>query len=325
MKRFIYFLVVIIILGAILFITRKDEEVQLTRVIVGHIGLANDLPAFIAFEKGFFREEGLDVELRKLESSKLASDALYAGGIDISAGSSLVNLLGAEANDPGKIMFYALGRTGKSENTTLGGFIVLETSSINTVADLAGKKIAVFPGNTATSFLTRYFKKNGVDPDTVLWQKMVPSNWLPSLDSGAVDAVYAYEPTYTLAKLRTENKVRVIAFGALEDEVDPLYLGGSTFAVRFVADNPDAAASYVRAFYRGIDFINTNESEARAILQSYINVPTEVAMNMNLYPDDKVDAIQRDKFQELSNLLFEEGTLPNAVNVMRDELYYVLP
>lgn len=326
MKTIIYIIVIIAVIGIVIFVSNRGAQgpEELTKVIVGHIGLANDLPAYVAFEKGFFREKDIDVELKKLESSKLASDALYAGGIDVSAGSSAVNLLGAEATDPGKIVFYALGRTGKAENQTLGGFIVLETSSIKTINDLAGKKIAVFPGNTATALLGRYFKKYNVDASKIQWQKMVPANWLPSLDSGAVDAVYAYEPTYTIVKNRTENKVRVVAFGALEDEIDPLYLGGSALSVRFITEHPDAAKAYVEAYYKGIDFIKTDEQEARRILSKYMNIPEDIASKMNLYPDDKADQIQRDKFQALADLLLAEGEITNAVDVVRDSFYYVL-
>lgn len=331
MKNFIFVVIILVVVGLAIFLRgnkKSEEQVQenpLTKVTVGHIGLANDLPAYVAFEKGFFKEEGLDVELKKLESSKLASDALYANGIDVSAGSSAVNLLAAEATDPGKIKFYALGRTGKAETQTLGGFIVLDSSPIKTIKDLAGKKIAVFPGNTATALLGRYFKKNNIDVSKIQWQKMVPTNWMPSLDSGAVDAVYAYEPTFTIANSRTENKVRTVAFGALEDEIDPLYLGGSAFSTRFINEKPDVAASYVRAYYRGIDFINSNEAEARKILARYINVPEDIAMKMNLYPDDKVSQIQRDKFQALADLLWEEKEITNKVDAVRDDFYYILP
>lgn len=328
MKNFYFIVIAVVILGVIIFVARdkrnksKEEPMQLTKVTVGHIGLANDLPAYVAFEKGFFKEEGIDVELKKMESSKLASDALYAGGIDVSAGSSAVNILGAEANDPGKIKFYALGRTGKSETETLGGFIALEKSSVKTLKDLAGKKIAVFPGNTAEAFLTAYLKKNNVDTSKIQWQKMVPANWIPSLDSGAVDAVYAYEPTYTMVKNRTENRIRVIAFGALEDDIDPLYLGGSAMTVRFINEKPDAAKSYVRAYYRGIDFIKTNEIESRMILAKYMNIPEDVATKMNMYPDDKVFEIQRDKFQALADFLQSIGEITRGVDVMNDAMYF---
>lgn len=327
MKSVLYLVVIVLVVGGVIFFYNKNTsntEEQLTKVMVGHIGLANDLPAYVAFEKGFFTERGLDVELKKLESSKLASDALYAGGIDVSAGSSAVNLLAAEATDPGKIVFYALGRTGKAESATLGGFIVLDSSPITSIQNLAGKKIAVFPGNTATALLGRYFEKYNVDASGIQWQKMVPANWLPSLDSGAVDAVYAYEPTFTIAKNRTENPVRVVAFGALEDEIDPLYLGGSAMSARFVAEHADAAQAYVEAYYQGIDFIKENEAEARAILAKHMSIPENIASKMNLYPDDKVGEIQKDKFQMLADLLLAEGEITGAVDVMRDNFYYFM-
>lgn len=308
-------IIVAIIVGIIVGTSGDDKKTNqtATKMTVGHINLANDLPAYVAKEKGYFEDENLDVTLRKLDSSKLATDALYAGSIDASAGSSTVPLLGAESSQPGKAKIYALGYTGKEEKTTLGGFVVLKNSAIESVEDLAGKKVAVFPGGTAKILLTRYLNAKEVDTSAIQWIEQAPTLWAASLQNGAVDSVYAYEPQYTFFKQDKTNPVRVVAFGALEDEISPLYLGGATLGSNFINSNREAAKNYIRAYYKGIDFIKDNESEARQILAKYTGIKPEVANAMNLYPDAKIKDINKAKFQQLADVLFEDKNITAQV------------
>src|SRR5258707_14027819 len=55
---------------------------SLTKIRVGYIGITCEAPIFCAIENGFFKEEGLDVELVKCEWSKY-KDVLALGGFDI--------------------------------------------------------------------------------------------------------------------------------------------------------------------------------------------------------------------------------------------------
>lgn len=308
--------IVAIVVGIMLGNNNKGKKTNtaVTKMNVGHINLANDLPAYVAKEKGYFTAENLDVTLTKKDSSKLATDALYSGDIDASAGSSTVPLLGAESSQPGKAKIYALGYTGKDEKTTLGGFVVLKDSSIASVADLAGKKIAVFPGGTAKILLTRYLNTQKVDTSGIQWVEQAPTLWAASLQSSAVDSVYAYEPQYTIFKQDQSNPVRVVAFGALENDISPLYLGGATLTTKFIDAHKDAAKAYVRAYYKGIDFIKNNESEARQILAKYTGIKPEVTSTMNLYPDAKLGDIDKAKFQQLADVLFEDKNITAQVS-----------
>lgn len=321
-KKLLWLLVAIIVVGVVIYLANNDDAKtndsasnnSKTKMNVGHINLANALPAFVAQEKGYFSEENLDVTLKKFDSSKLATDAIYAGDVVASAGSSTVPLLAAESTQPGKAKLYALGYTDKQEKGTLGAFVVLNDSSVQGPADLAGKKIAVFPGGTAKILLTRYLKAQNVDPSGIQFVEQLPNLWVPSLQNGAVDSVFAYEPTLTIFKQDKTKPVRVFGYGALENEVDPLYLGGSSISADFVKNNPDAAKGYIKAYYKGIDFIKSNEGESRKILAKYTGIQESVTSVMNLYPDAKLNDINKDKLQSLADILFEDKNITKEVN-----------
>ena len=320
---------IVLIVGVIAIANNDDNKNQnpsktVAKMNVGHINLANDLPAFVAQEKGYFAAENLEVTLKKFDSSKLATDAIYSGDIDASAGSSTVPLLGAESVQAGKAKIYALGYTGVTEKTTLGAFVVLNESLVQSPVDLAGKKIAIFPGGTAKILLTRYLKAQNVDTSAIQWVDQTPNLWVASLQNGAVDSVFAYESTLTVFKQDTTKPVRVFGYGALESTVDPLYLGGSTVRTDFVNANPEATKAYIRAYYKAIDFIKNNEAEARTILAKYTSIKPEVANAMNLYPDAKLGDIQKDKFQTLADILYQDKNITTAVDTSKmyiDESY----
>lgn len=318
-------ILIVILVGAIatLMVNASNNEkkennntstTQKTKMNVGHINLANDLPAYVAQEKGYFAEENLEVTLKKFDSSKLATDAIYSGDVDASAGSSTVPLLAAESKQPGKAKVYALGYTGKEEKTTLGAFVVLNESAVQSATDLAGKKIAVFPGGTAKILLVRYLKAQNVDTTNIQWIEQLPNLWVASLQNGAVDTVFAYEPTLTIFKQDKTKPVRVFGYGALENEIDPLYLGGATMRVDFMNQNNEATKAYLRAYYKGIDYIKSNEPDARKILAKYTGIKEEVTAVMNLYPDAKLADINHDKFQGLADLLYEDQNITAQVN-----------
>src|SRR6267142_1939888 len=61
---------------------RYDPKTGLTKVKVGYIGITCEAPIYTAVEKGFFKEEGLDVELVRCQWSQY-KDVLALGGFDI--------------------------------------------------------------------------------------------------------------------------------------------------------------------------------------------------------------------------------------------------
>ena len=77
--------------------TSPTDGANRTKIRVGYIGITCEAPIFCAFENGFFKEEGLDVQLIKCEWSKY-KDVLALGGFDINASSDYVS---AEAHRAG--------------------------------------------------------------------------------------------------------------------------------------------------------------------------------------------------------------------------------
>src|SRR6266536_781630 len=86
-----------------------------------------------------------------------------------------------------------------SSSNALDKIIVKEDSPLHAIGGLRGKKIGVFPGTAPSHMLSAFFKKHGVDPSTISMVHLPPQAQISSLESVAVDALFAYEPVTTAA------------------------------------------------------------------------------------------------------------------------------
>src|SRR5687768_3901025 len=179
--------------------TTKDG---LTRIKVGYIGLTCEAPIFTAYEKGFFKEEGLEVEFVRCEWATY-KDALALGQFDITHHLVMYFLKPIEQ-----------GMDVKFTGGVHRGCLRVQAAAngpIRTIEDLRGKRIGV-PGMGTPPFIfaTRVLGANGIDPSKEIQWKVFPAGELGlAIDKGLVDAVANSEPIGTL--LLADGKVRNIA------------------------------------------------------------------------------------------------------------------
>src|ERR1043166_5316183 len=152
------------------------------KIRVGYIGLTCEAPIFTAVEKGFFKEEGLDVSLVKCEWANY-KDVLALGGYDITHPLVMYFLKPIEQGLDVKF-------TGGIHRGCLRVQAGTKTS-IRTVQDLKGKRIGV-PGMGTPPFIfaNRVLGANGIDPSKETTWLVFPAGELGlALDKGEVDAV----------------------------------------------------------------------------------------------------------------------------------------
>src|SRR6516225_410078 len=219
------------------------------RVRVGYIGITCEAPIFCAVEKGFFREEGLDVELVKCEWSKY-KDVLALGGFDITH--HLIMYLLKPIEQGLDVKFTAGIHRGclRVQAATNG--------KVQTVQDLRGKRIGV-PGMGTPPFIfaNRVLNANGIDGSReVSWQVFPTGELGLALEKGEIDAVADSEPIGTL--LLVGGKVRNIADQATDSPYRDEYCCAVVVNGKFLANNPKVAAAATRALLKGARWVETN-------------------------------------------------------------------
>jgi NitT/TauT family transport system substrate-binding protein len=250
-------LIMTIALGAVLFTggCKKSENASpqasggSVKVRVGYIGITCEAPIFCAVENGFFKEEGLEVELVKCEWSKY-KDVLALGGFDITH----------------HLIMYLLKpiEQGLDVKFTAGihrGCLRLQTaadSNLQTVQDLRGKRIGI-PGMGTPPFIfvNRVLSAHGIDGSRDVNWRVFPAGELGlALEKGEVDAVADSEPIGTL--LLAGGKVRNLVDQATDSPYKDEYCCAVVVNGKFLANNPKAAAAATRALLKGAKWVETN-------------------------------------------------------------------
>jgi sulfonate transport system substrate-binding protein len=164
-----------------------------------------------------------------------AAEAINAGALDAAQG-SISSAIGALAQKPSFKVFAAQLDNAASEG------ILVKDPNIKTVADLAGKKVAVNPKGTGEYLLLKALEKNGVDPAKVKRVYLGAADGATAFSSGKVDAWAAWADFVATAKAKG---ARLVADGAqIGSENDTTYSISNDFL--------KAHPATVKAFYDNI-------------------------------------------------------------------------
>ncbi|MEY2466393.1 MAG: sulfonate transport system substrate-binding protein, partial [Verrucomicrobiota bacterium] len=224
-----------------------------TKIRVGYIGLTCEAPIFTAVEKGFFKEEGLDVSLVKCEWANY-KDVLALGGYDITHHLVMYFLKpieqGLDVKFTGGIHRGCLRVQAKA------------SSAIRTIEDLRGKRIGV-PGMGTPPFIfaNRVLGAHGIDPRTEVHWIVFPAGELGlALDKGEVDAVADSEPIGSM--LLAQGKVRNVADQAADAPYKDEYCCAVIVNGKYLAANPKASAAATRALLKAAKWVEANPAAA---------------------------------------------------------------
>ena len=242
----------------------------LTRIRVGYIGLTCEAPIFTAVEKGFFKDEGLDVELVRCQWATY-KDALALGRFDVTHHLVMYFLKPIEQGLDVKFTGGIHRGCLRVQAGTKG--------NIHTIPDLKGKRIGV-PGMGTPPFMfaTRVMAAQGVDPSRDVKWAVYPAGELGlALDRGLVDAVADSEPIGSL--LLADGKVRTIADQAKDPPYKYEYCCAVLVNGRFYKKNPKATAAATRALLKAAKWVDTNPAAAARLSVEKKYIASNVQLN----------------------------------------------
>jgi len=289
---------------------------------VAYLPTYHSLPLFVAVEQGLFEQEGLKVELQRIETPQAIIDGLVLGRIDAGAPSIAAGITSiVESKSPGAIKGYALNCSYSDQLIT--ELLVPVDSSVHSVEELKGKKIAYVPGVQWKSLTQKSLLVNGVNPDEVTLIELPFSNQLQALASQSVDAVFTMEPMGTIGVSNKSAKILVSA--PIEKfVVDPWCGGIGALSAKFIARDPVAAEKFVSAMKKA--FAQTDQNQlTRQYLVSYLSLPQSAVDNVDLPKFYAVNDLNSDvlgAYQEFADLFFELKVTEKKIdvrNLMWDE------
>ena len=271
------------------------------------------LPLFVAREQHLFEKQDLKVEMLPLSSSNDLVNALVAGQADMLPAVSLIPIVHLEIQHPGKVRVFSHSRM--NENNALDKIVVKENSGLHSLQDLQGRKIGVFPGTAPQKMLITFLKKHGVNTDTISFVQLAPQAQISSLESGAVDVLYSYEPVTTTALVH--GGYRVLFGSVYADLLNPCPIGVSVIARDFERSKPEVARRAVEALQAGINYMQANPKSARSLLPEFTKLPPEIAERVNISEVTLQNQVDVANLQAFIDLLYASGEIPQKIDAHR--------
>jgi len=226
------------------------------KILIGMSNWIGYAPLYLAQEKGFFKNKGIDVEVKIVEAIADRRAAMAAGRIQGMCTTVDGHVITA-ANDIPVKQVLAL-------DESYGGDGILAVDSIKTIQDLKGKNVAGMRGG-ATLFWTNYvLTQNNMTLADINWLDMKAGDAASAFVAGKVDAAITWEPH--LSRAAKEGKGHVL----LDSRKTPgIIVDALAFSPEFIAKNPDAVAKIVQAWFEALEYHKKNPEDSNAILAKF--------------------------------------------------------
>lgn len=226
--------------------SNDKNQKDLQPITIGLMPDTDSLPFIIAKEKGYFAEEGIEVNIQQYKSAMDRDSALQSGNLD-GAVSDMLAVAFAKAG----------GFDVKVTSFTDGSYklIASKDAGINNVKVLAGKDVAV-SRNTIIEYVTdQILAKEGMDSESInkVIIPQIPTR-LEMLQNGKLAAATLPEP---MASIAVSNGCTYVT-GSDELGINP---GVIMFTAKTVDNKTAEIAAMYRAYNKAVDYLNNTSRD----------------------------------------------------------------
>ena len=287
-------------------------ELEHIRLPMGYIPNIQYAPCYVAVEKGYFAEAGIEIEFDySFETDGVA--LVGAGTLPFAVVSGEQVPLARAQGLP--IVYVAAWY----EDYPISIVSKVETG-IKSPADLAGKKIGL-PGLFGANYIgfVALLHANGLS-ESDLSLDAIGYNQVEALATDQEDAIVGYstnEPVQLAAQGYKINEIRVADYVNLASN-------GLITNEKLIAENPEMVRAMVAAFLHGLDYAAQNPDEAYEISKKYIEnlgeadeaVQKEIlATSIEFWQTENFGYSNPQAWENMNELLFEMGLIPEKIDI----------
>jgi NitT/TauT family transport system substrate-binding protein len=288
--------------------TQKVRVAEVTRSIFY-------APQYVAIEKGFFKEEGLDIELTTTWGGDKTMTTLLSDGADVAlVGSETSIYVHAQGTDDPVINFAQLTQT---DGTFLVSREKVENFDWDQLKDstFLGQRKGGMPQMVGEFVL----KQHGIDPhnDLNLIQNIDFANIANAFASGTGDYVQLFEPTASI--FEKEGKGHIVASFGTESGHVPY----TTFMAKdsYMNENKEAIEKFTKALYKAQKWVEeSSPKEIAEVIEPYfedteldiIKTVVDRYKSQGSFATDPI--LDVEEWNNLQNIMEEAGELPEQVD-----------
>jgi sulfonate transport system substrate-binding protein len=236
------------------------------------------LPLTIAIQNGYFKAEGLDIEVQDFPGGARSLQALLGGSVDVVSG-AFEHTITQQAKGQN---IEALVLQGKYAGIVLG-MPKAKAAAYKSPADLKGMKIGVTaPGSSTNMFVNILLAKAGLKPDAVAIIGVgATAGAIAIVKRGEIDAISNLDPV--ISQLESDGTIVAVldtrTLSGMREVYGGAYAAGCIYVpVDFAKKYPNTAQAIVNAMVRALRFIQQSTPD-----QIVAVVPTDYYTDKALY------------------------------------------
>ena len=288
-------------------VTGAPEKPDIT---IGALPSADSVTLQIAEDKGFFKQQGLNVKIITETTTNAGTQGLLSHTMDFT-GENYVGMFAQEQAVKG----LNLKIVADNSQTSPGLYVLLvpKSSPITSIAQLKGKKVG-FPapgfnfGSMAADIQMKPYNESSADFTTVVEPF---SSAIPALASHQVDAIFTTEPFITTAEAATGDRVLTDLLGGPLAGF-PTACWGTTAS--FVQQNPKTVAAFQRAMTEATQVAASDSAYVRSELPKWIPTMKPAIANVITLPTYNT-TLTLARMQRVASVIESLGHLPPNFDV----------
>ncbi len=315
----VWILVVVLVTGlAVVGCQEKPEPFE--KITIGVETSILPSAVWVAENKGYFQEEGLDVEIKEFCSGRTAlATMLNERNLDmVTVAQTPVMFNSFERND-----YVIIAAMVYSDNDVK--ILARQDKGIKKPSDLKGKTVGITKGSTGHFFLGLFLTHSGLMLSEIETIDIEASELPQALVDGRVDAISTWEPNiFNAKKLLGENAVLLQPKGGGKIFREDFYFVPNR---DFTENNPETLKRFLKAIEKGEEFIQKNKEEAINIVSQRLKVDKELVVSIwddfefQLILDQAIIITLEDEARwAIDNNLTDATEVPNYLDYIHSDI-----
>jgi len=262
------------------------------------------LPVFVAAEKGYFKEQGVTVEIVPFSSAIEKDVAFTSGQISGYFGDIQTCMVLSGNRIPIKILAVVHNATKEQRMFAL---VIAPKYAGRELKDVVGSGVAV-SSNTILDFLTaKFFAQKGIAAGQA---KMVEIKNIPirlqMLMTGQVAVAILPEPLASLAEAKGAKAL-------MDDAGRGLSATVLAFGDGFIREHPDRVKAFLKAVDKASDYINSNPESARVTMNRECRIPDQLKLAFPIPRFPRLALPAAVQVADVSQWLHQKGSIKKEV------------
>jgi NitT/TauT family transport system substrate-binding protein len=275
--------------------TSAAPDGELTKINVGAIPVANLAPFNLGIQKGFFKEQGLDLNVSSsLSGAPQNVPRLLKGDLQFVATAWLSTMLAREQKLP--VIAIAPGDNAGTTADEDYCHVMTAPDGPKELSALKGTTIAINTlKNVGEVSMDAVLDKAGVDPKSVKYVQLPWPEMGAALRNDRIKAGWVCEPFLTQLKQQMKG---VNDLGPSQNVAAPkLPISVYTTSEQYMKENPEIVERFQKAIMKSLEYAQQHPDEARAVIPSFTEIGSDVADAMILptwdttYDDSAIQAL----------------------------------